>query len=202
MKKEQKNVYKVYDKIAAWFAENNRTELIEKKHLDEMISKIKADAEVLDVGCGNGKPIFSYLVEKGFNVMGVDASLEMLKIAKNNFPAANFILEDMRKLSLNKKFDAIIAWHSFFHLPQSDQPDMFRIFASHLVAGGILIFTSGTENGEAWGENGGESMFHASLDTETYKRLLSQNNFVVINHTINDLDCGGATVWMAQYNPQ
>ena len=45
-------------------------------------------------------------------------------------------------------------------------------------------------------------MFHASLDTETYKRLLSQNDFIVINHVINDVDCGGATVWMAQYKPQ
>ncbi|WP_421946170.1 class I SAM-dependent methyltransferase [Pedobacter sp.] len=202
MEKEQKDVYKVYDKIASWFAENNRTDVIEKRHLDAMISNIKANAEILDVGCGNGKPIFGYLQEKGFNVTGVDASLEMLKIAKDNFPSGNFIREDMRKLSLNKKFDAIIAWHSFFHLPQSDQPDMFRIFASHLVAGGILIFTSGTESGEAWGENGGENMFHASLDTATYKSLLLQHGFGVINHTINDLDCGGATVWMAQYNPQ
>lgn len=202
MEKEYKDVYKVYDKIAGWFAENNRTELIEKKYLDEMISKIKANAEILDVGCGNGKPILEYLLENGFNVTGVDASLEMLKNAKDSFPFANFILEDMRKLSLNKKFDAIIAWHSFFHLPQSDQPEMFRIFASHLVEGGILIFTSGTERGEVWGENGGENMFHASLDTATYKTLLSKQGFEVINHTINDITCGGATVWIAQHNPQ
>lgn len=201
MEKEYKDVYKVYDKIAGWFAENNRTELIEKKYLDEMISKIKANAEILDVGCGNGKPILEYLLENGFNVTGVDASLEMLKNAKDSFPFANFILEDMRRLSLNKKFDAIIAWHSFFHLPQIDQPEMFRIFASHLIEGGILIFTSGTERGEVWGENGGENMFHASLDTATYKMLLSKHGFTVINHTINDVTCGGATVWMAQHNP-
>lgn len=202
MEKEYKDVYKIYDRIASWFDKNNRTELVEKKYLDEMISKIKANAEILDVGCGNGKPILGYLLENGFNVTGVDASSEMLKIAKDNFPSANFILEDMRKLSLNKKFNAIIAWHSFFHLPQSDQPEMFRIFASHLVEGGILIFTSGTESGEVWGENGGENMFHASLDTAIYKVLLLKHGFEVIIHTINDVVCGGATVWMAQHNPQ
>jgi len=40
------------------------------------------------------------------------------------------------------------------------------------------------------------------LDTGEYQSLLTMNQFDVLEHKINDENCGGATVWMAQYNPQ
>lgn len=198
---EQVDVYKVYNKIASWFAKN-RYAVKEQKYLNLLISKINSKADVLDVGCGTGKPILEYLLNNNLNVIGVDASTKMLAIARNNFPATEFILKDMRNLALNKKFNAIIAWHSFFHLPADDQPKMFGVFEAHLKPKGILLFTSGTERGEAWGMNGGENLFHASLDTLEYNKLLKQHHFKVLRHTINDPDCGGATVWMVEYNPQ
>ncbi|WP_344765778.1 class I SAM-dependent methyltransferase [Pedobacter ginsengiterrae] len=200
-KNESKNVFKVYNKIANWFAENRCVDLIEQNYLEALISEIKSNANVLDIGCGTGKPILEYLLNKNLNIIGVDASKEMLTIARNNFPTTEFVLEDMRKLALNKKFDAIIAWHSFFHLPAADQPKMFEIFESHINPKGILLFTSGSERGEAWGINGGENLFHASLNTDEYQQLLKKHNFEVLNHIVNDENCGGATVWMAKYNP-
>ncbi|WP_316764642.1 class I SAM-dependent methyltransferase [Pedobacter aquatilis] len=200
-KNESKNVFKVYNKIANWFAENKCVDLIEQNYLEALISEIKSNANVLDIGCGTGKPILEYLLNKNLNIIGVDASKEMLTIARNNFPTTEFVLEDMRKLALNKKFDAIIAWHSFFHLPAADQPKMFEIFESHINPKGILLFTSGSERGEAWGINGGENLFHASLNTDEYQQLLKKHNFEVLNHIVNDENCGGATVWMAKYNP-
>lgn len=104
----------------------------------------------------------------------------------------------MRQLSLNQKFDAIIAWHSFFHLPPEDQPFMFDIFKSHLNSNGILLFTSGKEHGEAWGMNGGTNLFHGSLGAHQYRSLLEAHNFRILQHTEDDPDCGNATVWMAQ----
>ena len=200
-KNESKNVFKVYNKIANWFAENRCVDLIEQNYLEALISEIKSNANVLDIGCGTGKPILEYLLNKNLNIIGVDASKEMLTIARNNFPTTEFVLEDMRKLALNKKFDAIIAWHSFFHLPAADQPKMFEIFESHIKPKGILLFTSGSERGEAWGINGGENLFHASLNTDEYQQLLKKHNFEVLNHIVNDENCGGDTVWMAKYNP-
>ncbi len=200
-KNESKNVFKVYNKIANWFAENRCVDLIEQNYLEALISEIKSNANVLDIGCGTGKPILEYLLNKNLNIIGVDASKEMLTIARNNFPTTEFVLEDMRKLALNKKFDAIIAWHSFFHLPAADQPKMFEIFESHINPKGILLFTSGSERGEAWAINGGENLFHASLNTDEYQQLLKKHNFEVLNHIVNDENCGGATVWMAKYNP-
>lgn len=195
---ERKDVYKVYDKIAQWFFQNRPQSLFEKNCLDNLISYLPRNPTVLDLGCGTGEPILRYLLAQGISVIGVDASAEMLKLAQANFPQTEFILQDMRKLNLDRKFDAIIAWHSFFHLPAEDQPKMFPRFAAHLNKGGILLFTSGTEHGEAWGINGGENLFHASLDTSKYENLLANHSFKILKYQENDPDCA-ATVWMAQY---
>ncbi|MEA5260489.1 class I SAM-dependent methyltransferase [Arcicella aquatica] len=198
---ERNNVYEVYNKIATWFAENKDDRLIEKLYLDDLIQRLPVEGTVLDVGCGTGKPMLEYLISKNLHVVGVDASSKILDIAKANFPSTTFILQDMRLLDIDKQFDAIIAWHSFFHLPATDQPLMFALFQKHLNPNGILLFTTGTEHGEAWGMNGGENLFHASLDSHEYARLLNEHHFKVLKHVINDPNCGYANVWMAQYLP-
>lgn len=199
---KRKNVYQLYNKIAGWFALNRPVELFEKRHLDAVNELIPDKADILDLGCGNGKPIMEYFIHLGFKVTGVDASEKMLELAKQNFPSEIFLLQDMRNLTLHNKFNAIIAWHSLFHLPAPDQQKMFESFANYLLPEGILLFTSGTERGEAWGMNGGENLFHASLDTDEYRELLNKHQFEILSHTINDPSCGNATVWLARFNPQ
>ncbi|QIL38848.1 class I SAM-dependent methyltransferase [Pedobacter sp. HDW13] len=199
---ERKNVYQVYNKIGDWFAENRYADSVERVYLAPIIEQLPPNASMLDVGCGTGKPILEYFINHNVNVLGIDGSEKMIELARANFPGTRLILHDMRGLHLDEKFDVVIAWHSFFHLPAADQPAMFKVFKDHLNPDGILLFTSGTESGEAWGMNGGENLFHASLDTAEYHSLLRANQFVVLLHQVNDPDCGGANVWMAQYKPQ
>ena len=199
MEGNRQNVFEAYNEIGDWFAENRPQNLMEKGYLDKLIALIPINGSILDVGCGTGLPILNYSQDNGFNVTGVDASEKMLGLAKKNLPLAAFILADMRQLSLPKKYDAVVAWHSYFHLPAADQTKMFAVFEQHLKPKGILLFTSGTKKGEAWGLNGGVNLFHASLDSAEYELLLERHNFSVLSHTIDDPACGNATVWMAQY---
>lgn len=198
MENKKNKVFESYNIIADWFAENRYQGLLEKSYLDKIIEILGKGSSILDLGCGTGMPMMSYLLSQGMKVSGVDASHRMLEIAKNNLPFADFQQADMRELSLDKKFDAIIAWDSFFHLPSDDQPAMFDVFKKHLNSGGILMFTSGKELGEVWGMNGGENLFHASLDKEQYKSLLETHGFHILEYKEDDPDCGNATVWMAQ----
>jgi 2-polyprenyl-3-methyl-5-hydroxy-6-metoxy-1,4-benzoquinol methylase len=198
MENKKDKVFESYNIIADWFAENRYQGLMEKAYLDKIIEILGKGSSILDLGCGTGMPMMGYLLSQGMQVTGVDASHRMLEIAKNNLPYADFQQADMRELSLGEKFDAIIAWHSFFHLPSDDQPAMFDIFKKHLNPGGILMFTSGKELGEVWGMNGGENLFHASLDKDRYQSLLETRGFQVLEYKEDDPDCGNATVWMAQ----
>lgn len=61
-----------------------------------------------------------------------------------------------RALELNRRFDGILAWDSFFHLAMDDQRGMFPRFASHARAGAPLMFTSGPAEGETIGSFCGE----------------------------------------------
>ena len=198
MTTNKNQVYKTYNKIAQWFDEHRSRELFERSWLDKAIDLLPRSAEVLDLGCGMGEPIIPYFLSKGLKVTGVDGSEELLKIARTRFPSLKFILSDMREIKLNNKFDLVIAWHSFFHLPHQDQRAMFKVFVDHLKPNGVLLFTSDEEAGEVWSENGGEELYHASLSIAEYKSILNAMGFTLIDHKVSDPECGDATVWLAR----
>ena len=105
---------------------------------------------------------------------------------------------NMRSLSLARHFNGLLAWDSFFHLGHDDQRRMFPIFRQHAAPRAALMFTSGPAHGEAIGNYQGEPLYHASLDPDEYRALLSANGFEVVAYVAEDPDCGRHTVWLAQ----
>jgi hypothetical protein len=104
----------------------------------------------------------------------------------------------MRTLALGRKFHGLLAWDSFFHLSHDDQRRMFPIFKRHAAPGTALMFTSATSHGVAIGSYHGEPLYHASLAAQEYESLLETNGFRVVSHFVEDPDCGGHTIWLAQ----
>lgn len=153
--------------------------------------------QVLDLGCGTGRPLGAWLLSQGFGVTGVDAALPALERARNRLPAGEWICADIRGLALGRTFDGLLAWDSLFHLTAGDQSALFPILAAHAAPGAALMFTSGPEAGVAMGDFGGDPLHHASLDPETYRRLLDVAGFDVVDFTPEDPDCGGHSVWLA-----
>ena len=196
-----KKVYEVYEKIFNWFDEHRNKELMESYYLNLILDTAGSTGTALDLGCGTGEPLAQFFIKKGFKITGVDGSQKMIELCKKRFPHERWIVSDMLNINLNEQFDIVLAWHSFFHLDHDSQRRMFKIFESHTKPGGVLAFTSGVEEGEVWGENGGEQLYHASLSTQEYQRLLSSSSFNVLTHKIEDPDCGDATIWVAQKNP-
>lgn len=197
-KRNQAKVYEVYDEIIHWFDDARTKTLMELEYLNLIANSIPAGGAILDLGCGTGEPIAKFFIEKGFKITGVDGSKKMIALCKQRFPSEQWIVSDMRDINLPQKFDAILAWHSFFHLDHDSQRKMFKIFESHLKSNGILAFTSGEEEGEVWSDNGGQELYHASLSTKEYENLLKTASFKVLLHKIRDPECGEATVWVAQ----
>jgi hypothetical protein len=105
----------------------------------------------------------------------------------------------MREMVLDQRFDGIMAWDSLFHLSADDQRPMFSRFAVHARPGAVLMFTSGTSEGEAIGSYCGEPLYHASLDPAEYRRLLGENGFSVLAHREEDPECGDHTIWLARH---
>lgn len=158
-----------------------------------------AGARILDLGCGSGVPIARDMIARGHHLTGVDAAPAMIAAARAAFPDAIWQLADMRALPAMGRFDGIIAWHSFFHLPQGDQRGMIASFARLAAPDAALVFTSGPAEGEAIGSFQGKPLYHASLSPAEYRALLAAHGFEVLRYRAEDPDCGGATVWLARY---
>lgn len=196
--RKEKTVLDSYKNISKWYDEHRDRTLFEKAWLDKAITHLKAGASMLDLGCGMGEPIANYFIEKGYDVTGIDGCKELIEMAKERLPKGRFFVADIRKPQLDKTFDLVIAWNSFFHLNQADQRDMFSVFRNYVKVDGILMFTTGTKSGEVWSNNGGENLYHASLSPKEYKHLLKENGFELIDCKINDKDCNGHTIWLAK----
>jgi hypothetical protein len=104
----------------------------------------------------------------------------------------------MRTLSLDRRFDGILAWDSFFHLRQDDQRAMFPVFRRHAATNAALMFNSGPRHGEAIGTYQGEPLYHASLAPDEYRALFDRYGFEVASHVAEDVGCGGRTIWLAR----
>ena len=192
------NIIPIYKKYAAQWDAMRRQHFYEQAWLDRFLRLIPPQSHILDLGCGAALPIAPYLLERGHRITGIDSSPAMLDLAGSRFPEQTWLLADMRELELRQTFNAILAWDSFFHLTHTDQKTMFQIFARHAGTGTALMFTSGPCHGIALGEMQGEVLYHASLDLEEYEFLLNQQGFKVIDRKIEDPDCTGHTVWLAQ----
>lgn len=189
----------LYHDHAAEFARLRGRQLSEAGWFDRFLALQPANPAVLDLGCGNAEPLGRYMAGKGARITGVDGAPAMITRARAALPGQEWLLADMRGLDLGRRFNGILAWNSFFHLPPEDQPAMFATFARHAAPGAALMFTSGTHHGTAMGEFGGEPLYHGSLDTAEYAELLAAKGFVLRAHVISDPECGGLTVWLAQY---
>lgn len=186
-----------YDRIAKNFAEMRDAFSTEKKYVDLLISHLSPKACILDVGCGSGYPIASYLIKHGFQVTGLDGSKELLKIAQKNCPSMELILGDIRLVTLVKQYEAIIEWWCLFHVPKQDHALMIARFAQWLKKDGILEFTTGDCDYE--GKNStmlDQELSFYSYAPHVYEKYLKDNGFKIL---LSESDQESHRVWIARY---
>ncbi len=188
----------VYETVAAEYDRARGAHFLERAYHERVLKDLPPHSEVLDLGCGSGRPVAQFYLDAGHRVTGVDVSGAMIALCRARFPACTWIQQDMRTLNLKKTFAAIIAWDSFFHVPPAGQRAMFPVFARHAAPGAALLFSSGTEEGSSVGSMFGHELYHASLATAEYERLLGEHGFAVSLHRVADPDCGEHTVWLAR----
>ena len=95
---------------------------------------------VVDLGCGNGA-LTQKLCEKGYHVLGIDSSKEMLEKAALLHPNLNFRYENAVDFKLESKADAIFS-NAVFHWI-ADHDALVKNLSENITTGGELVFEFG-----------------------------------------------------------
>ena len=117
------------------------------------------DGLLLDLGCGTGK-LTRYMSEKGYDMIGVDYSYEMLNIAKEKSDESIlYLLQDMREFELYGTVRGIYsACDSLNYILEEDElREVFALVNNYLDPDGIFVFDLNTPY--------------------KYKELLAENTF-------------------------
>lgn len=72
-----------------------------------LITKEKG-SRVIDLGCGNGM-LTDKLAEKGYDVTGIDDSVDMLELARKEYPDYTFVKGNAVDFRFNEKADVIFS---------------------------------------------------------------------------------------------
>lgn len=100
---------------------------------------------ILELACGTGN-ITNRLGKKGYDIVGVDLSNEMLMFAKDKAYDLGldikYLKQDMRELEVNKEFDSVICLCDGFNyiLDEGELLNIFKKVCSILSNKGLFIF--------------------------------------------------------------
>lgn len=163
-----------YNKIADQWARTRDNSFLSKVVV-EFSAKVKPGGRILDIGCGTGFPITTYLSEQGFIVTGIDISENLLRKAINRkIPNAELYLCDFFDFNPKVKYDGIIAFDSFFHFPWERQKLIYKRVSGWMEDNAWLLFTHGNKDGEIEGEMFDETFYYSSLSKDDVCLLLSE----------------------------
>lgn len=124
-----------------------------------------APHSVLDAACGTGNVSFE-LAQRGYRVLGVDLSPEMIAIAQQKITSSltdgkvEFAVGDLTTLSLGRSFDAATCLYDSLNyiLDPHDLALAFSQLRRHIKPGGLLVFDLNSD----WA-------FRANLFTQTQR---------------------------------
>jgi ubiquinone/menaquinone biosynthesis C-methylase UbiE len=139
--------YKAY---AKYYDIINRNQDYDKQiaFIDRIFKRFDKVKRVLDVGCGTATHAL-LLEKKGYNVVGADASSDILQIARAKIKKAKSRVKvskhDMRDLKFKDKFDgAICMFHTLNHLKSKREIlKALKSVSGALRSGGIYIIDMG-----------------------------------------------------------
>lgn len=136
----------------------------------------KQRARVLAISCGAGWEA-NFLIARGFDLVGIDTSAEMLRRARNRASSGKFSRMRMQNLQFppEETFDAIWSTRTLIHVPQALVVDLLASWKRVLKPEGILCL--GVNLGERNGWEIDEAMpgppafYHYFAEDELEKAL-------------------------------
>lgn len=135
----------IFNKYASSYQEQYMSVDLYKASLDDFCNHIsKEKASVLDVGCGPGNVTKHLLNQRpDFNVLGVDIAQNMIALAQENNPLANFKVMDALDIKqLKNKYNGIVCAFLFPYLSKEKAIEFIALLSDLLEKNGALYIST------------------------------------------------------------
>jgi len=172
-----------YDEIAerylAW--SGARPSAARLRALDLALGAIPTGAEVLEIGCGSGRPMTTALAN-GRRVTGIDISATQIRLARAHVPAATFAKTDLMTYDRPAAtLDAVVAFYVLTHVPREELAALLRRIRRWLRPGGVFLASFGVENDPGGVDEDwlGVPMFFSHFSARVNRRLVVEAGFVI-----------------------
>lgn len=107
------------------------------KEVTELIT-LPEGSFVCDLGCGGGQLTYA-LKCRGYNVIGIDDSQDMLNEARKSYPDMEFRLGNALDFELERQADGIFSNAVFHWINREDQETLIKNIGKNLKMGGELV---------------------------------------------------------------
>lgn len=161
---------------------SERTITAEYKIIKLFSEMLPHNCNIIDIGCGSGKPITKYFEDEGHNITGVDISPKQVQKAKENLKNSKIIAADMLKYEFpNNYFDAAFCLHSLVHIERIHHKKVLDKIYGSLKPGGLLLISIKTKSFEGVTFlTPGIQMFYSHFDQfESTKHLTAAKLFII-----------------------
>ena len=105
--------------------------------LETVASHVKGSVIEFGVGTGN---LTARILEKGHQVLGIEPSTEMRKMAKKKLGSLSIIDGDFYHFPTEQGIDTFVSTYAFHHLTDQEKEDAITLYSSLLKTGGKIVF--------------------------------------------------------------
>ena len=164
-----------------------------------LLSNIEPKGNVLDIGFGSARDL-AFLLEKGFNIWGIDPAEEFVNKAKQRFKNTNnrFIIASLPNLnvpvSFYRNFDAVILIALWMHLPREIYKDTVEVICSFLRPNAkvIISYSITARVGET-------ERYFEEVDSRYLQELFENNGCIKIVNSSNSDGLGNREItWITE----
>jgi SAM-dependent methyltransferase len=141
-KSDKDQTISTYDKTAKAHSQKFENYGARVDDIERAFSYIdKPNPKVIEIGCGDGRDA-SEILKKTNDYLGIDLSVELIKIAKKKVPQGSFKIADFETFEYPKELDIVFAFAAILHSNKESVRDLLDKVCQSLSPGGIFFISS------------------------------------------------------------
>lgn len=188
---EEKITIETYNTTAKQWSAEHATVGFWKEEM-ETFSKLLPNGKMLEIGSGGGRDA-KQLIALGYEYVGTDISIGLIKVAKTENPAATFLLQSVYDLDFPEEtqFDGFWASAVLLHIPKTRIDGVLQRIRKFMRDGAVGFLSLKQGEGERLEK---DKRFFVYYSAEEFRQVLQRNNFEVVETTVRPM--GGKTTWL------